>query len=276
MCILRFTTTLGRSEDGGRHRALYKVLKCPCSPARFQTIPHKLKSDLVGMRRPRSTLGRIQVEFHLQLLMPLTDTYWTALPPLPPTFGGISRAVPRANSSDDLLPDFKAIKWNVDRIESVLNRPPSWLVVVDLLRSWQMPLLSATFMAFMVAVVLSVKLFQLPMLFVSIVCVLSLLSRKLRPPIRDNEVVTFYEEDPGAPTVIEKALEAKKQLLDVQKYTGLAAETLERLRNGLNWSDTNVSFLFCAALSGAPPEAPTHTHNGHARAHAWEKMHQQA
>ena len=28
-----------------------------------------------------------------------------------------SRAVPRANNSDDLLPDFKAIKWNVDRIE---------------------------------------------------------------------------------------------------------------------------------------------------------------
>jgi hypothetical protein len=88
---------------------------------RFQTIPAKLNSDLVGMRRPRSTLGRIQVEFHLELLRPLTDTYWTALPPLPPTFGGISRAVPRANNSDDLLPDLKAIKWNVHRIETVVD-----------------------------------------------------------------------------------------------------------------------------------------------------------
>ena len=241
----------GRCAAGPTGRPHSAVLTCIRSTARFQTIPHKLKSDLVGMRRPRSALGRIQVEFHLQLLQPLTDTYWTALPPLPPTFGGISRAVPRANSSDDLLPDFKAIKWNVERIESVLKRPPSWLVVLGLLRSWHVPLLSLGFTVFMSAVIMTVKFFQLPMLFVSIVCVLSFLSHKLRPTLRDREVVTFYEEDPEAPTVIEKALEAKKQLIDVQKYTGLAAETLERLRNALNWSDENVSLLFCAALSAA-------------------------
>jgi len=65
-------------------------------------------------------------------------------------------------------------------------------------------------------VVLTARLWQLPMLLVSVVCALSFLARKLRPTLREREVVTFYEEDPDAPTVIEKALEAKKQLLDVQ------------------------------------------------------------
>ena len=64
--------------------------------------------------------------------------------------------------------------------------------------------------------VLTARLWQLPMLLVSVVCALSFLARKLRPTLREREVVTFYEEDPDAPTVIEKALEAKKQLLDVQ------------------------------------------------------------
>ena len=44
------------------------------------------------------------------------------------------------------------------------------------------------------------------MLLVSVVCALSFLARKLRPTLREREVVTFYEEDPDAPTVIEKAL----------------------------------------------------------------------
>jgi hypothetical protein len=34
-------------------------------------------------------------------------------------------------------------------------------------------------------------------------------------------------------------------------HTGTAAETLERLRNALNWSDPNVSYLFCAALAAS-------------------------
>ena len=68
----------------------------------------------------------------------------------------------------------------------------------------------------MAGVVLTARLWQLPMLLVSVVCALSLVARKLRPTLREREVVTFYEEDPDAPTVIEKALEAKKQLLDVQ------------------------------------------------------------
>ena len=68
----------------------------------------------------------------------------------------------------------------------------------------------------MAGVVLTARLWQLPMLLVSVVCALSFLARKLRPTLRECEVATFYEEDPEAPTVIEKALEAKKQLLDVQ------------------------------------------------------------
>ena len=256
-----------------------ELFPLPKDKPRFQTIPHKLKrcpsreclknqepiafrvrralltacecnSDVEGMRRPRAALGRVLVEFNLELLMPLSDTYWTALPPLPPSFGGISRAVPRAMSSDDLLPDFKEIKWNVERIEAVLNRAPSWMLLVRAVRSWESPLLSIVFAACAIGIVLTAHVWQLPMLTVSIICALGLLSRKLRPSAREREVVTFYEEDPQAPSVIEKALEAKKQLVDVQIYTGLAAETLERVRNALNWSDDNVSLLLFAALSG--------------------------
>ena len=212
----RLLPKIGNDTSIGEQTQWIELFPLPKDMPRFQTIPHKLKSDLVGMRRPRSALGRIQVTFHLQLLQPLTDTYWTALPPLPATFGGISRAIPRPAGSDDLLPDFKLIKWNVDRIESVLNRPPSWWVLVKAVRAWHSPVLSIVVIIFMLGVVLTARLWQLPMLFASVVCALSFLSRKLRPTLRDREVVTFYEEDPEAPTVIEKALEAKKQLLDVQ------------------------------------------------------------
>ena len=63
---------------------------------------------------------------------------------------------------------------------------------------------------------MTVQLWQLPMLLTSLVCALSMISAKLRPKLREREVVTFYEEDPEAPSVLDKALEAKKQLLDVQ------------------------------------------------------------
>ena len=133
----RLLPSIGNDTSIGEQSQWLELFPLPKDMPRFQTIPHKLKSDLVGMRRPRSTLGRIQVDFHLQLLQPLTDTYWTALPPLPATFGGISRAVPRGDNTD-LLPDFKAIKWNVDRIESVLQRPPSWFVLVRAIRRFDM------------------------------------------------------------------------------------------------------------------------------------------
>ena len=153
----RLLPNVGTERSIGIVTQWLELFPLPKDTPRFQTIPHKLKSDIVGMRRPRSTLGRIQVEFHLELLAPLSDTYWTALPPLPPTFGGISRAVPRAASADDLLPDFKAIKWNVDRIETVLKRPPSWFVLVHAARSWESPLLSFLFMVFVLGVILTVQ-----------------------------------------------------------------------------------------------------------------------
>jgi hypothetical protein len=158
----------GNDTSIGEQTQWIELFPLPKDMPRFQTIPHKLKSDLVGMRRPRSSLGRIQVcvcvcvcvcarvcvcvcvcvcacvcvcvsacvfmcvqtrthththththihtqvTFHLELQQPLTDTYWTALPPLPATFGGISRAIPRqAGSDDSILPDLKMIKWYV-------------------------------------------------------------------------------------------------------------------------------------------------------------------
>ena len=65
-------------------------------------------------------------------------------------------------SSDDLLPDFKEIKWNVERIEAVLNRAPSWMLLVRAVRSWESPLLSIVFAACAIGIVLTAHVWQLP------------------------------------------------------------------------------------------------------------------
>jgi hypothetical protein len=59
---------------------------------------------------------------------------------------------------------------------------------------------------------------QLPMLFSSLTCVLSLLSSKLRPRERDREVITFYEEDPAAPSMLDKVLSLLALLVPKYKY----------------------------------------------------------
>jgi len=51
----------GNDTSIGEQTQWIELFPLPKDMPRFQTIPHKLKSDLVGMRRPRSSLGRIQV-----------------------------------------------------------------------------------------------------------------------------------------------------------------------------------------------------------------------
>jgi hypothetical protein len=51
----------GNDTSIGEQTQWIELFPLPKDMPRFQTIPHKLKSDLIGMRRPRSSLGRIQV-----------------------------------------------------------------------------------------------------------------------------------------------------------------------------------------------------------------------
>mmetsp|Transcript_2903 Transcript_2903/g.6933 ORF Transcript_2903/g.6933 Transcript_2903/m.6933 type:complete len:710 (-) Transcript_2903:193-2322(-) len=237
--------TRAETADGTDQEVWLELFPLPKTSSKFEVIPKELSSDIDGMLRPRFSLGKIKVRMRLQLLRSLKDIYLHAALPINPISIGRKQKV----SDEDGLPNLKQLKWNCLRIKTALTRPPSWWRLIELVRSWENPLLSVVWVTLLVGISLKAEIWQVPLISSSLICCLSIFSRTARKLERDTSVPTWHEPGRARRNVVEKAREAKATLLRLQRETGRAASNIEKLRNAFNWSDENASWFICCTVS---------------------------
>jgi len=156
----------------------------------------------------------------------------------------------KGRAFDDDALDLNALKLNCLRIKAALTREPSWWELVVLMREWKDPFLSCFALVLVVSVGLYAQLWQLPGLLSGLVIALSLYSGSARGRRRAAEVSTWHRESESTPrkSIVGKAVEGKAFVLKAQRGSAKIASVLERARNSLNWSDRNISLLFCAVI----------------------------
>jgi len=222
----------------------------PKDAIKFQQVPLEMRGDVKGLVRPPERLGTVEVEVTLALLQPLLETYLSASPPGPLS----KRAALRISSGKDADEediDFNLLRWNALRIRDALCTPPSWWVLVKHIRAWHQPWLSAGAIGLLSSIALSAQLWQAPMLLSGAALLLGRYSGAARRVKRRATVSPWHEEIQSKrdKTLVAKALKGKALILKAQKDTGRIATGLERVRNGLNWADPNVSMVLAAAIA---------------------------
>eukprot|EP00287_Rhodomonas_sp_CCMP768_P028465 CAMPEP_0202856180 /NCGR_PEP_ID=MMETSP1389-20130828/91900_1 /ASSEMBLY_ACC=CAM_ASM_000865 /TAXON_ID=302021 /ORGANISM="Rhodomonas sp., Strain CCMP768" /LENGTH=556 /DNA_ID=CAMNT_0049534825 /DNA_START=67 /DNA_END=1733 /DNA_ORIENTATION=+ len=224
----------------------------PKDATKFQQVPLEMRGDVKGLARPARSLGRIEVECELALLEPLLDVYLSASSP-----GVLSkRAALRLSSGKDADEDdidFNVLRWNALRIRDALCVAPRWWCLVSHLRSWRQPWLSAAALLLVSGIALTAQLWQTPLLLAGSALALGKFSGAARRRERGEGASPWQEEltTRRDKTLVARALSGKALVLRVQRETGRVAATLERVRNALNWSDSNVSMVLAAALTAA-------------------------